>query len=378
MCDQGDAVTLTNPVIREMAPGATVHDDKVKGLHVRATGKSRTFYFWFRTRTGIQRRPKVGTWPDMTIDEARKIARGWGLDVAAGKDPVAMWRQERGAPTIADLYDLYMERHAVRKKTADEDKRIWEKYILRRMGARKVADIVRLDIEILHGTYRGRPYQGNRILSLLSKAFSLAEAWDMRPANSNPCHGINRYREAKRRRYLGGAEVSALCGGLLRYQTERPQAAAFLLLLLFTGARPSEIAAARWDQLKGNRIELDTHKTDQTGAPRVIFLPPPAVDAIAALPRTTGTICGIQSPRALWRQLLKDTGLAGIRIYDLRHTFASAALGGDLTLAQIGELLGHRSTQTTARYAHLMEDRGVEQATKAAGVLTAMMKERVA
>lgn len=369
-------MTLTVPTIREAAPGATVHDDKVKGLHVRVTGKSRTFYCWFRTRTGIQRRPKVGTWPDMSIDEARKIAKGWLLEVSAGKDPVAMWRSERGAPTVTDLYDLYMQRHAVGKKTSDEDKRIWERYVLKRMGARKVADIVRLDIEILHGAYRDRPYQGNRILSLLSKAFSLAEAWDMRPANSNPCHGIARYREAKRRRYLKPGEAGAIFDALKRYAVDRPQAVAFLTLLMFTGARPSEIAAAKWDHLQGNRIELEVHKTDKTGVPRVIFLPPQAVEVLDLVPRTSGTICGIQSPRALWDQIVKETGLVNLRMYDLRHSFASAALDGDLTLAQIGELLGHRSTQTTARYAHLMEDRGVAQATKAADVLSAMMKEK--
>lgn len=369
-------MTLTAATIRELDPGETVHDTKVRGLHVRATGKSKAFYLWYRTRGGIQRRPKVGDYPAMTIDEARNIARDWLVVVAGGGDPVAEWRVERGAPTVTELAKKYQERHAAQKKTGDQDRRMWDNYILRRIGGRRVADVTRLDIESVHHALRATPYQANRVLSLLSKAFSLAEAWQMRPQNSNPCHGIPRYREAKRRRYLKPGEAGAVYTALKRHAETRPQSVAFLTLLLFTGARPSEIAAARWTDIEGNKITLETHKTDKTGVPRVIFLSPQAVEVLSLLPRTNGTICGIQSPRALWREIVAETGLENIRMYDLRHSFASAGLAGDLTLGQIGELLGHRSTQTTMRYAHLMEERGVEQATRAADVLSAMASVR--
>lgn len=57
-----------------------------------------------------------------------------------------------------------------------------------------------------------------------------------------------------------------------------------------------------------------------------------------------------------WRRLRKRAGLDGLRIHDLRHSFASDALqlGEDLTM--IGRLLGHTQVQTTARYAHLKTD----------------------
>jgi len=65
-----------------------------------------------------------------------------------------------------------------------------------------------------------------------------------------------------------------------------------------------------------------------------------------------------------------------LRIHDLRHSFASAGLAAGLTLNQIGELLGHKSTQTTHRYAHLIEDVAHASAAAAADVMETMMKRR--
>jgi integrase len=52
-------------------------------------------------------------------------------------------------------------------------------------------------------------------------------------------------------------------------------------------------------------------------------------------------------------------GLADVRLHDLRHTYASLAVGaagGGQSLAVIAKLLGHKDVRTTARYAHLADD----------------------
>jgi integrase len=363
---------LTTALIKDAQPGATLHDDRVRGLHVRVTSKQRAFYLYFRTRGGLERRPKVGAWPVISLERAREIAREWLHVVAGGGDPVAEWQQERMAKSVAELAATYLERHAATKKSGDEDKRMLDGYLLPKLGKLRAQDVTRSDIEGLHAGLRKTPAQANRVLALASKMFALAERWEMRPHNSNPCHGIPRYREAKRRRYMRPGEAGSIFAAIQRHADQYPQQAAFLTLLMFTGARPGEIAAARWSDLRENRIELTEHKTDRTGAVRVIFLPPQAMEAIARLPRTSGTITGIQSPRHLWEIVCAEAGVPDLRLYDLRHSFASAGLQADMTLAQIGELLGHRSTQTTLRYAHLMEERGVEQATRAADFLQRM------
>jgi integrase len=57
-----------------------------------------------------------------------------------------------------------------------------------------------------------------------------------------------------------------------------------------------------------------------------------------------------------WDVVTKRAGLAGVRLHDLRHTYASFGAGGGLGLPIIGRLLGHAQASTTARYAHLDND----------------------
>lgn len=360
--------------IKDAVPGTTLWDDKVRGLHLRVRPNARSFFFYFRTRAKQERRPKIGEWPVISLEKAREIATNWSRLVAEGKDPVAQWLAAAEAPDVAQLAATYMKRHGTKKKTSDEDQRMIDRYIVPRIGTRKVADLTRNDIETLHHDLADAPYQANRVLALMSKMLSLAVAWEYR--TTNPAHGVPRFKEAKRRRYMKPAELTTFCRMLAAYSDFYPQQAAFLWLLLFTGARPSEIAAVKPSQRQGNRLELAVHKTDKAGAPRIIFLPPQAVEVLDKLGTTaTGTLLGIKSPRHLWDLIVKEAGFEGLRMYDLRHSFASAGLAAGLTLPEIGELLGHRSTQTTARYAHLMEQLGVAAATRAADYLTSMTKD---
>ncbi|MEL7177759.1 MAG: tyrosine-type recombinase/integrase, partial [Pseudomonadota bacterium] len=73
----------------------------------------------------------------------------------------------------------------------------------------------------------------------------------------------------------------------------------------------------------------------------------------------------LQFQRRPWLPLLLP-GARSVRLHDLRHSFASAAIAAGMTLAQIGELLGHTSTQTTARYAHLVEEAAAKAAAQTA------------
>jgi len=57
-----------------------------------------------------------------------------------------------------------------------------------------------------------------------------------------------------------------------------------------------------------------------------------------------------------WQAVAKRARLDGVRIHDLRHTYASVGAGGGFGLPIIGKLLGHSQAATTARYAHLDND----------------------
>lgn len=364
---------LSSAAIKTATVGTTLHDDRVRGLHVRVRRQARSFFLYFRTKAGQERRPKIGDWPTISLERAREIAVGWLREVAEGKDPVAGWQADAEAPDVAALAKTYMARHGDKKRTGAKDQFMLDEFIVPAIGTKKVAALTRRDIEDLHQKMRDTPYQANRVLALLSKMMSLAVGWEYRA--TNPAMRIPRFKESKRRRYLRPDEAMRFCELLKAHGASYPQQAAFLWLLLFTGARPSEIAAVMPEQQHGNRLELTVHKTDRTGELRVIYLPPQAVEVLEKLPRIKGeTLLGIASPKHLWTKICKEAGFENLRMYDLRHSFASAGVAAGLSLAEIGPLMGHQSTQTTARYAHLYDEVAVDRATRAADVLETMMR----
>lgn len=93
-------------------------------------------------------------------------------DAMRGEDPVEIRKIARKAPSIADLAADYLERHAVpkkRPKSVRGDRAMLDNVILPKLGAKKVDAIGRRDVEAIQVAMKDRPYQANRVLSLLSK-----------------------------------------------------------------------------------------------------------------------------------------------------------------------------------------------------------------
>ena len=270
-----------------------------------------------------------------------------------------------------DLCNRYLREYVGMKKDRSqlEDLRQIRRYILPAIGAMPAADVQYEDIEKLHAAMEATPYQANRTLALLSKIFSLAEKWRLRPYGSNPCAGIQRYREVPRTRYMSPAEAPKLAAALDRHAAAHPQEVAFLYLLLLTGARPDEIARAQADWIVGDVLCLPDSKT---GA-RKVYLPPQVAGILASLPTGLPTLLGIKSPAKLWGRIRTEIGSPDLRLYDIRHHFASIALAAGHSLDQIGELLGHKSTSTTKRYAHLLPTKAAEIAASTAGAMMSFL-----
>jgi integrase len=76
-----------------------------------------------------------------------------------------------------------------------------------------------------------------------------------------------------------------------------------------------------------------------------------------------------------WEAVCGAADIEGLRVHDLRHSFASTLAGGGASLPIIGALLGHTQPNTTARYAHLLDDPLREAATKAGEVITGARKD---
>ena len=145
---------------------------------------------------------------------------------------------------------------------------------------------------------------------------------------------------------------------------ELPSVIATVRLLTFTGARAGEILGLRWEHvdLVSGCLRLPTSKTGR----KVIHLNGPSLAVLSDLAqRRTGNPwviegakpgCPLVNIRKPWHRIREAAGLPDVRLHDLRHSFASVAVAGGLSLPIIGALLGHTQPATTARYAHLAAD----------------------
>lgn len=345
-----------------------VWDDEMPRFGVRLTAAGRGGYLiQYRPAAGGQRRLSFAKIGIATPDEARATARQLLAAVDRGEDPSRERTEYRKAPTVEELGARFLAEHvAVRCKpsTAAEYRRAVELFINPGLGTVKITDVKRADVAALHHADRHRPYQANRTLGVLSKMFAVAEVWGLRAENSNPCRGVPKYREEKRERFLSPAEFERLGATLAECErdgSESPHVVGAIRLLALTGCRLSEVLNLRWTEVRPGALALPDSKT---GAKRVPIgaaaqavlqtIPPVEGNPFVVVGAKPGTrLQDIQRP---WRRIRARAGLPALRIHDLRHSYASAAVSGGESLPMIGKVLGHTQVQTTQRYAHLADD----------------------
>jgi integrase len=351
--------------VEALQPGELAWDADVKGLGIRCQRRDQVYIVKYRSQ-GRQRWYTIGKhgspWtPELARREAKRIL---GL-VAEGKDPADKKQKDRSAPTISALAERFLEEHVAAKakdRTYSEYKRLVARIITPELGRLKVDEVRPSDIERLHLKFRATPYQANRLLALLSKMFN----WSGRRGERNPCIGVERFAEQKRRRYLSSAELAWLGAALIQAQEERltsPYVVAAIRLLIFTGARLTEILTLRWDHVDLERGFLNLADS-KTGA-KTVYLNSAARELLTTLPRFENNpfvVPGERKGRHLvnlekpWRKIRDLAQLSDLRLHDLRHSFASVGASAGLGLPIIGALLGHAQAATTARYAHLAAD----------------------
>ncbi len=411
---RASATRITKKLVEAADPAAGRHylwDSELKGfgLQVEASG-TRTYIVRYRVkdtgRAGQRRFVKVGRHGDLTADQARTEAKVILGAVARGGDPAAQRKvnrtehvRMRQALTFADLCALFLKEHigAKRKtRTAVCYEILLRKHAVPTLGCKKAELVTRNDVAQLHLAMAATPHNANRLIAVIGSMYAFAIKAEVVPAGQNPSRGIERYREQGRERYLSTDELRRLGQALdlgereglpwvvdldqphakhvpksaaeQRVQLDRHAAAAIRLLLL-TGARLQEILKLRWQEVDLDRglLLLPDSKTGR----KTIVLSAAALAIIAEL-KTEGehdetvpgefVISGSKPGQGRadlkrpWAAVRRYAGLSGVRLHDLRHTFASLGAGAGLGLPIVGKLLGHAHPQTTARYAHLDAD----------------------
>ena len=344
---------------------AVFWDRELQGFGVRVYPSGSKVYVVQSRHKGRSQRVTLGRHGVISADKARPKAAETIARIKSGEDPV---EKAPGTVTVAELAARYLKEHVeVRCKvsTGKMYRSVVERFIVPAYGHVAVEEVEREHIAGLHLKLREIPYQANRALENGMKLFNLAEEWKLRNGG-NPCGFVRKYREQKRERFLTDAEFRRLGEVLNGMETEGRlpvYPAAALRLLMLTGCRRNEIVELEWGDvdLKAGELRLRDSKTGE----RLVPLSPAAARVLEELPRVAGNpwvIPGTKRGRHLadlnhyWERVREEADLAGVRLHDLRHSFASRALALGESLSMIGKLLGHNKIDTTSRYAHLARD----------------------
>lgn len=205
-----------------------------------------------------------------------------------------------------------------------------------------------------------KPSTANRYLATLSHALSIGVreyGW----LDDNPMRKISKLKEPRGRvRYLSDDERKAL---LQAAQKQQNQALYLLIVLaISTGARKNELLSLKWSAVDFKRGQMTFHET-KNGDRRTVPLTGHAFELLQAWQaesksmhvfraRTADKPMLVDKP---FQVLVRSVGLDDFRFHDLRHSCASYLAMNGASLAEIAEVLGHKTLAMVKRYAHLSE-----------------------
>ena len=349
-----------------ISPRCVLWDSELRGFGCRVYPEGRkSFVLSYRVR-GVKRLTVLGDFGVNTSDQARSKAKKWIGQIEDGKDPGEELRREKAKGlTVGELWKLYAKSEKfTKKKSWKKDEYRYKASIEPKLGAKSIASVTPEVAQALHANLSGTPYEGNRVVALLSALFTWGrKSLTLPPETVNPAAFVERYQEEPRTRALSQEETGRLMAAL---DTERnPWAAGAIKCLIFTGCRLSEILGMKWSQVQfeNDMIEIPTTKK---GEPHAVALSPIAKQVLESLPKEEeneyvfpGGKKGdhLRDIKRPWERILKSAKIDDLRIHDLRRSLGTWLINSGTRLEIVSKVLGHKRVETTRRhYAHLLVD----------------------
>lgn len=365
----------------EPEPGERViyHDTNknAAGLQLRVTSTSKTFFIQKRV-DGKPERVTIGKFPDYSIENARKEAARLTALIAQGINPNTDARALKTETTLQELFDEFLK-HRRNKRGAflsEVTKRSYRydfALYLEKWGKRKLSQFKDTDFGKLHAEIgKEHPTSANRVIALASSLFGYAAERKLFKG-ANPAHGIKKFPENKRDRFLQSDELPAFFAALAEEPNDTLRD--YFLIALLTGARRSNVLEMEWSQINLDRAEWRI-PTTKNGEPQTVTLSSEALEILrnrqgchdAWVFPGTGATGHIVEPKKAWKRVLERAVIDDLRIHDLRRTLGSWQAKTGASLVIVGKSLNHKSPSTTAIYARLDLDpvrESVERATNA-------------
>ena len=348
-----------------------VRDAKLKGFGVRVLPSGDKRFFVHVQHDGVREWKTVADADATSLDEARSRARVM-LGSLRGAANAPSSSEETLFESVADeAFRRYV--HIWKPGTLKVNRSYLRCQILPWFAGRQIADIGRRDVQRWFASLRATPGAANRSAPVLSVIFKEATLLGFRPEDSNPCLGLSRYRSKGRERYLSDDELARLAATLSKHEGRWPLHVAAVRLLVLTGCRKDEIQSLRWSDYREGHLYL----RDSKSGPRTVWLSSSARRLLERIDHHGAWLFQADPDRGrpghewlprFWRYVCEEANLPGVRLHDLRHTYASFALRRGESVLAIGRLLGHASPEITLKYAHLA-DTMVREAVEAIGAV---------
>lgn len=373
-------LTLTGIKSCTLAPGEkerTFWDDDLKGfgLRVRDTG-AKVFVVQYRNEFGRQKKLTLGRFGKITPHKARELAQDAVGAVLSGKDPQTEKQRKRKAATVAELCDQYLREGegSIKPSTLLNDRSRIETHVKPLIGNRAIedingGDIRRMVLDIEAGkTAKPRKEKGRggvpaggsgvarRTVGMLHTIFQIALRDNA--IAQNPCAGVHKPKDVKRKVPFSFERVAALGEALRRAENEglNSKGVVAIRLLLLSGCRRQEILGLKWSEVD-ERARCFRFIDTKTG-PQVRPAGASALRLVTEQPRkgehvfpaTSGEGHYVGLPR-VWAKVVAWAGLDDVPLHGLRHWHASAAAEMNFSELTIAGLLGHSVRGVTGRYA---------------------------
>lgn len=350
-----------------VAPAAgkrrVIYDTETPKLAMRMTHTGVRAFYVVKRLGGAMVWLKLGTFPDMTCEQARNEASKVLGEFAKGENPAAVKSAVKAEMTFGEAFDDFLERKRKRDGSAisDKTKRDYKDLLrlyLDGIKGKRLSAIERNEIKAIHArTTKKSAAQADRVVAVVSAVFTFMLAHE-RFSGQNPAIRIQKNPAPSRDRFLQAHELAPFFKALSESTNEIMRD--FFLLALLTGARRANVSAMRWADIDLVAGVWRIAKT-KNGTPQAVTLSPEAVTVLESRKVGGGEFVfpgegvtrHIVEPKKAWATLLVAAGIKNLRIHDLRRTLGSWQARTGASLPIIGKSLNHKTHQATAIYARL-------------------------
>ena len=351
-------------LIKPQDKGIYYFDTEVSGLSVRVLPSGFKTYYLYKRLKGKDYRIKIGSVKDISVWKARELAKKYKEDILSG-NPAPTGIKGKDVLTLKDMYLYFLteKKRYLSPRTYQDYLDLWRRYC-QKIGNKPAKDISITDMRNFHyhlTVDNGTPYAANRTIMLLKAVYNLCIRAGIFH-QLNPTLAVKLNVEKPRIRALSDEEVKRFMSVVPTYHDIPARSA--VLMMLFTGARKSNVLSMRWKDIDLKKAVWVIPKT-KTSHDEPIALVPQAVTVLKDMEKLsfnqyvfsslskTGHLVDI---RESWEIMMNEANIKNFHMHDLRHTLATRLVANHVPVFSVKKILTHKSIQSTQVYVNLGVD----------------------